>query len=347
MKKITMKKITILSLMFFITSLFMTAQTTWTVDNTVGANAQFNNLQDAIDDVNVVDGDILYVHASSISYGDIVQDKSLSLIGYGHSNPTKNTIIGIIRLEDNASNSKFRGLSVTDIICENSDLQLQNLIFEYNNIGELDLGNSTFYLGANNVMIRGNVVGEIFGDGTNTTISNNIILIKVYVRLNFISVEIKNNVFFPPSSGSSLPVVNYNSASGSITVQNNIMYSSGSTNFNSPGVIFENCLTYSFNAGTHNVLNGTNNFDNIDPQFVAGGENDIYDPETDDFHLLPGSPIIGQGAGGVDIGLYPASSFVFNNFGCPVGIPKVTITSITTAVEPGGNVDVTIQSSSN
>lgn len=62
--------------------LTMKAQNTWTVDNNGGG--QFTDLQTAIDDVSVVDGDTLLISGSLTSYGDITLNKSLTLIGPGH-----------------------------------------------------------------------------------------------------------------------------------------------------------------------------------------------------------------------------------------------------------------------
>jgi hypothetical protein len=55
----------------------------WFVNPVSSVHADFQNLQDAIDDANVLDGDTIYVEASGSSHGDITVDKQLYIIGAG------------------------------------------------------------------------------------------------------------------------------------------------------------------------------------------------------------------------------------------------------------------------
>ena len=316
-----------------------------TVDNSVGANAQYSDLQSAID--NASSGDTIYIHASELSYGNATIDKQLKLVGYGHSNTIKNTYLGSIILEDNASGSEFTGLYVlSGIDCQNSVTVINDLVFENCRFYALSFG-SSFYAGCNNVLVKGCVVPSISGFATNMIITNNV-LTRVYIDENYQSVTIRNNFFFHPSSGSPNCIINYSSANGSITAQNNIFYytsASSSVAINVAGVIYEYCLSYTPN-GTYEIMNGSNNLDNVNPLFV-NVINNQYEADIDDFHLQAGSPAIGAGVNGFDIGLYDGNAFEFNNFGFTPGIPTVTITAITEQVAPGDNVEVTIQSNSN
>ena len=76
-----MKKITLSIFGFFTTLIFLSAQSTITVDNSPGSAAQFNDLQTAIS--NATSGDIIYVHPSETNYGNIELDKSA--IEKGHA----------------------------------------------------------------------------------------------------------------------------------------------------------------------------------------------------------------------------------------------------------------------
>lgn len=344
-----MKTKTLLSIAALTLFFSAQAQNVITVDNSVDANAQYDNLQDAIDAAN--SGDTIYVQPSETDYGNVTIDKSLTLIGYGHSNTLKNTLIEGIVLEDNASSSRFSGIYVFDEIeCENSITLIQDLVFENCRIDEFDFGNLTFYQGVNDVLIRGCVTRVISGYATDMIITNNVIdtgNIGIYIGGNYNSVTIRNNIFYRGNSGSQIPIINSGNASGSITLQNCVFYDNrnNTTDNNSAGVIFENCLTYNQGSGGVDLLIGTNNLDNINPLFVD--IDNIAFEASDDYNLQAGSPAIGAGALGVDIGLYDNQGFLFNNFGFTAGVPSVNITAITDQVAPGGMVEVTIESSSN
>jgi len=342
---------------FFFTVLLITflskAQNVITVDNTTGSNAQYANLQEAIEVAN--NNDIIYIHASETNYGDIIVNKTLTIIGFSHSDPDKSTLINDITLGENASNSKFSGLHITsEFIVDNLNTTLTGLVFE-NNVVDYRM----FFddAGVDDMIIRGNIIWSLgkanssnqFNNFTNMIISNNIIDNKIHLK-NYQSITIKNNIFFyHHNSGSNFPIHNYGHDNGSITVQDNIFYPSANgtvSNIYSPGVIFENCLIFNIGAGNASALNGSNNLANIDPKFVSADNNE-FDPDIDDYHLQAGSPAIGAGVAGGDIGLYNSDPFVFNNFGITAGIPTVKITAITNTIEVGGTVEVTIESNSN
>ncbi|MEP1487858.1 MAG: hypothetical protein ABJK28_05485 [Algibacter sp.] len=340
-------------LTFLVTALLLTyvvkAQTVITVDNSVGANAQYSDLQSAISAAS--NGDIIYVHPSEINYGNITIDKQLTLIGFGHSDIDKQTIITDFVLGANASNTSISGFHVTDDVYTNSTTTISNLTIENNIIDSVLLFNSAG--GANSVIIRGNIIYQI-GSGsassnsdnyTNTIISNNVITYFVGLK-NHQSITIKNNVFLSPNS--SYPIYNAGDATGSITAQNNIFYynSSSVLNPDADGVIFENCLTYNIGSGSLVALNGSNNLNNQNPLFVEDNDNTNYDL-SDDFNLQSSSPAINSGVGGIDMGLYDGSSFIFNNFGYTNGIPTVKITNITDRIAPGANLSVTINTNAN
>lgn len=337
---------------FLATALLLTclvrAQNTITVDNSIGANAQYSDLQSAISASS--NGDIIQVHPSEINYGNITIDKELTLIGFGHSDINKETKVSDFVLTANASNVSISGFHVTDDIYTNSTTTISNLTIENNIIDDDLLFNSAG--GANSVIIRGNIIYQI-GSGsassnsdnyTNTIISNNIITYFIGLK-NHQSITIKNNVFLSPNN--SYPVYNAGYTSGSITVQNNIFYynSSSVLNPDANGVIFENCLTYNIGSGSLVALNGSNNLNNQNPNFISADDTDF--DANDDYHLQEGSIASGSGVGGIDISLYDDSNFSFNNFGYTNGIPTVKISNITDRIAPGANLSVTINTNAN
>lgn len=321
---------------------------TITVDNSVGANAQYSDLQSAISAA--VAGDVIYVHASEINYGIININKELTIIGYSHLNPEKQTLIDDIVLLDGASNSKFSGIHVTDDFYTNNSTTLTGIVLENCYIDSSITFNGG---GVDDAIIRGNIIYQLGSTSnssgnnnyTNTIISNNIILYYIGFK-NHQSITVKNNVFLSPYFG--YPIYNAGNATGSVTVQNNIFYYNTSSAYdpNADGVVFENCLTYNIGSGSLTALSGSNNINDQNPLFVSAADA-LYDVAADDYHLGAGSPAIGSGSGGIDMGLYDDSAFTFNNYGYTNGIPTVTITNITDRIAPGANLSVTISTNAN
>jgi len=321
------------------------AQNVITVDNSPSSNAQYNDLQTAIEAA--VSEDIIYIHPSETNYGNITIPKTLHLRGFAHSDPDKATLITDIKLLENASNSSFSGLRLTnDFIVHNSTTTLTGLVFENNIVSQMIFRDA----GVDGMIIRGNIIWYIgtsatsstYNNYTNTTISNNIITGRINLE-NYQSITVKNNIFLTGN-----PFTNYASGDGSITVQNNIFYYSTTftVNINALGVIFENCLAYNLGSGNVAALSGSNNIINTNPQFVNAA-NAVFNPDIDDYHLQVGSPAIGTGIDGADMGIYNTGPFVFNNFGYTNGLPTVKITSITKEVAPDTNIEVTIETNSN
>ncbi|AOW19661.1 right-handed parallel beta-helix repeat-containing protein [Urechidicola croceus] len=336
---------TLLTLLTFclVTSLSLSAQNVLTVDNTTGSNAQYSDLQTAVSVASA--NDTIYVHSSETNYGNITLTKPLNIIGFGHAVPDKRTYITSIDLNDGSDNSYFSGLNITsDVTISSSNATvITGLVFENNFISGLYIG---YDLGSDNVLIRGNIIGRIgysstYSNYTNTIITNNIIFDYITVKYHQ-SVTIKNNIFLNEAY-----IFNYGDNSGDLTVQNNIFYGNSNSNFNynRDGVIFENCMTYNVTSSVTELV-GTNNLNDINPNFVMAAD-DFWNPEEDDYHLQAGSLAIGAGVDGEDLGIYDNGSFLFNNFGYTNGVPTVKITSISSSIAPGDNLEVTISTTSN
>lgn len=340
-----MTKITSFLMVLLMVPTAIFSQSVITVDNSQGSSAQYSDLQTAINSAS--SGDIIYVHASENSYGDIIIDKSITLIGYSHSDVQKQSILDKCTLNDNSSNTKITGFRFTDaFLVVNPTNIVSNLIVE-NNFFEwvIDFGSGSSSNIVDDVIVRGNIFTRGLGNWskyTNTIISNN-----VFTGINDLdvlyhqSVTVENNVFIGGSY-----ITNQDPDTGTLNVNDNIFVYHRNINvdFNSTGVLFQNCLTYN-DESTVTALSGTGNINDTDPQFVNVTD-DIFDSSFD-FNLQMGSPAENSGTLGDDIGLFGGNGFVFNNAGFSVGIPIVNITAITSQVTPGGNVEVTIESSSN
>ena len=108
---------TLLFLLVFLLGSTYAQATIWTVSNSGGTPAQFNDLQIAHN--TALAGDTLFVHASGFSYGDIQITKSITIIGEGYSGASTTTIHNADFTNINASNSSLIGLQITGDIDAN------------------------------------------------------------------------------------------------------------------------------------------------------------------------------------------------------------------------------------
>jgi len=343
------------------------------VDNNANSPGVFTTIQDAQDAATA--GDTLYVHGSETLYsgGDI--EKQLTIIGEG-ALPDKNfagrTTIQTLRFQFNSLNTasasgsklygcyinssvQIRGNSTGTVAVNNITIQrnyIASLIFSGNanngtasaNSGILISNNVIQNISSgvlNNSIIRNNIINTINALGNENigsfTISNNIITDHIS---NCRSAAISNNIFF---SNSATPLASVSSSSNSYcSVSNNCLLSTGGTLTNAL-VIY----------GTNN---GGNNLINTDPQFVNPVTNLSSYSQTSpttgpfaDFTLANGSPCIGAGSDGLDMGIYGGAVPFFE--GTPTNsryryfpmpwVPAVLdVNILNSTVLPNGTLDV-------
>ncbi|OQX80559.1 MAG: hypothetical protein B6D61_01855, partial [Bacteroidetes bacterium 4484_249] len=78
-----MRKISILTVLAIVFAMSANA-TVWRVNNNTQVDADFSNLQTAVNDAGVLPYDTLYVEASNTSYGNVDVNKPLIIIGAGY-----------------------------------------------------------------------------------------------------------------------------------------------------------------------------------------------------------------------------------------------------------------------
>lgn len=296
--------------------------TKYTLDNNPGAPADFTNITDAIN--GVADGDTLYVQPSPSSYGDLVINKRLVILGAGH-NP-----------EFTASRSEFANIAFYNGSGESilKGLYISNYarVVQYQTVPSVVL--------ANNYFTGQNVFGTEFGcSAPGWIFENNVI----YSISNWLSIPgltnstiFRNNLFchvnstlfysvapgvifdhntFIFAGGSNVNGI-FNSTTG-IVFTNNIVYvtapSTASLDYYCSSCTWENNMTYGIN-GSIPDLPGTN-FNNVDPLFVNVPDNAANFLYTNDYNLTTDSPANNAGSDGTDIGLTGGiGSFNMNGF---------------------------------
>ena len=338
-----MKKITLLLILTFGLIRLAVGQKLITVDNTPESNAQYKTITDAL--AAATANDTIYVHPSANNYTEIYITKPVTLIGYSHSNPTVRTVIDRIFLQDGASNVNINGFKINTTLGtppSNTNI-LTNLTIQNCQIM------TQLYFdgpGVDNLLVQGNVIDDFgsrtanYNNYTNAVIMNNVFTGPLYVK-NHQSTQLKQNMHVGGNG-----IANMDTANGQLIVQNSIFLGTsiaGTPNYNNNGGIeFQNCLTY-WSGDTTAALSGTNNINDINPEFVNGSTS--WDP-TLDYHLKSISPAIGTGVDGLDMGIFNAGPFTFNNNGYANGIPTVTISSLTQVIATNGQLEVNITTTS-
>ena len=334
----------------FSASTLLYAQTTHIVNNNVGTEADFTDLQAAIDAA--ANGDIIHVQQSSTSYGDITLDKELTIIGRSHSDASYSSQVGTINLVEGCSNSTLKGLrtvNITEPFVSGATHVIENLVLQDNSISQIT--NLGLYGTFNNMLIQGNIIDSSISIATKTSnvlITNNLInassislgmvdtlLFTNNVLSYFFGVSITNNTsdllnvsncIFILENGSIDATVNLSSGSGSIQATNCITYNYNSTR------------NYTFATGSNITL--TNNQENIDPLFIdrATLGDGSFSPELYNLNLQGSSTV-------VDNGLY--ENYSFKPLGTPTGLPSIKIDTYSPTVPKNSDLTVTISAQTN
>lgn len=329
------------------------AQTIHVVNNTPGAPGG-TNVYTSVDDAitAAVDGDIIHIIPSQESYGSFTINKQLQIYGIG-INPDKQapilSRITDITVENNASGSTIEGLwlnslsiaqdvSVSNLTVRNNrfnnrfsqgssstinGLIIHNNLFELDNLNSSDIDLNTLN-GTSNVVVTNNIfTGDSNGisGGNQILISHNLFLGNSASRRslgNLRNAQVFNNIFYGRSpSGFTIEYTSF---------QNNLVFEGGE-----------------FPIGENNNT-GSGNLVDTDPLFVnlatsASEWNFTWDP-----NLQPGSPAIGAGTDGSDLGIFGGSAS-FDLTGVPR--PLIQTLNLPAMIGTDQDLDVTIHARGN
>jgi hypothetical protein len=341
------------------------AQTIRVANNNPGATAGVNvyvgatALSDAI--TASVNGDIIHVMPSSVSYGNITIDKSLRIYGIG-SNPDKQgskvSTVDYLYIADAGDNSTISGLNVNyylyfgnagnqtinGVLIENcyiaaiyaytNSVQVSNTTIHSNIIGKSNFSTYRiyFYNNTSNIIITNNifVVGlyypMIYGAYNGTIISNNLFignndLANDWAFYDVETCTIKNNIFYGLNVTASSQALNN-------TFMNNISFGVG--------------VTTTFPVGS-NGNKGSGNLEAVDPKLVnvpyGVDWSYSYNP-----NLQAGSPAINAGDDGTNLGV-TGSAVPFNFTG--TNLPLVQSVNTPAVIIQGNNLPTNVKAKGN
>lgn len=293
-----MKQVCLLLLCVFTFS--FTHAKIWRVNNIAGINADYSSAQAAHDAANA--GDTIHLETSSTSYGFVTASKQLVWIGNGYFvDGTKASYLGGIQFNSGSANSILMGIYLTSYVYVTTNnisvtrCYIPTLYF-YTNAANLthDFSMTQCFVASGGVTYS----SSSSNPSTGYTFTNNIITGNFDLPGNFTSMVLIHN-YINSISSSTIAFIAYNNiffnvssnqqiCTYAINVYNNLfMYNNNSLYTGSNGNIFVN----SFPTSTNNVFVGS-----------LTSSNDTWAA------LKSGSPAIGAGLGGVDIGPLGGSS---------------------------------------
>lgn len=296
--------------------------TVWHVNNTEGVIADFTALQTAFDDVNVVDGDTLYVYGSTTSYGGVALTKRLCLIGPGYflaENPDTQAIkleayISTLSLNSGSENSFVTGLFFRKVTANASDVVISKNRFNASSY------NTNLSIAGNNI-----VVDRCY-----------FYLIGSYecIKITGSNAVIINNIIYNQSTSNTYRAIDME-ASGSALISNNVIRgnilienSTFTNNIHVLGSFIQVNSGISYNLCSDEQLLtwvGDNNQCNIDMTTVFEGDGITNDTNDGGWELADGSPAIGAGYDG-DCGAF-AGDTPYKLSGIPDEIPAIYLFS--------------------
>ena len=329
--------------------------TVWTVSNDINRPAQFTNLQDAIDVASP--GDTMRVAGSTAAYAGVDLFFPMVIIGEGANNPDgKNTYISGIGLKNlnaslGSSGSKFYGIRFPGVAFYGdftgqtigTNNKIENITFErcfFNSSISFSNGFFNDFLFRNcgfaswiycssggpysSIVFTNCINPFISGPGSNYPFNGGVI-VRNCVYLNNTNDCFNNNVY-------------------ELIVENCIFFKAEPTGANNS--VFNNNITYLCNEGAipYGTNAGSGNLENVNPLFIdyppLGSVNFSW---SHDYGLQAGSPGIGTGTNGTNIGLTGGNSPV-NNIPGNSRIPVVTEINLPNASVPvGGNLQINVK----
>lgn len=348
-----MKKITLLLAILVIS--FANAQNTLIVDNNVfiddSPSHVYTTFAAAI--AGASNGDTILIQPSSVSYGNLTVNKSVTVLGMGYA-PELN----------NGETSQTGNISVTASNVKVSGININGYISPASNVTDLLVEdcwiNSGAYasaVGNANITYRGNVIknGIVLNltptNSLNITITNNLIQNLGGNSLQYFnSTTIFNNNVIVADQAYNYQFIFLSPTD--LVCQNNIWLftANNQATVDQTGgnpIIHNNSLTYHYGTLTVTALNGTGNLDNQNPFFVNIPANNPYWAVDNNYNLGASSAGNNAGTDGNDVGIYNGY-YDFDMRGYPTELPYLTEMSISNNMVPAGsNLNVNLKANAN
>ena len=348
-----MKNLLCLVALFIIS--YTQAQNTLIVDNNVfiddSPSHVYTTFAAAI--AGASNGDTILIQPSSVSYGNLTINKSVTVLGMGYA-PELN----------NGETSQTGNISVTASNVKVSGININGYISPASNVTDLLVEDCWINAGAYasnpgnaNITYRGNVINSLIylnstpTNSLNITITNNIIQgLGNNAFQYFNSTTIFNNNIIVANQGQYYFYIFYYPTD--LVCQNNIWLftANNQATVDQTGgnpIIHNNSLTYHYGTATITDLIGTGNLNNQNPFFVNIPANNPYWAVDNNYNLGASSAGNNAGTDGNDVGIYNGY-YDFDMRGYPTELPYLTEMSISNNMVPAGsNLNVNLKANAN
>lgn len=310
------------------------AQTTRTVNNAAGSQAQYATITAAITASSP--GDIILVQGSGVSYGTLSLTKRVAIIGTGYflgqNGQNTQATAGVATFDNVHFLAGSEGSIFTGFGCNNIYAGTSNIVVSRCNFGGVGL---IAYTTVGNFTIKQCFFSGGDVRGGNFIFKNNII----YGGLLVSSGEIVNNIINCDNAGGDVYLFE-----GTVSVRNNIFGTSGYPSSSSP-IPNENRFHNIF-VNNWPEYQGGGNLVNVDIATLFAGFPNQGDNSIDGrYKLSANSPARGAGANGVDCGAFGGDEpYVLS--GMPF-IPNIYELTVPNAASSGSGLRVTIKAKAN
>jgi hypothetical protein len=314
----------------------------FTVNNESGATADYTSLQEAVNAVS--NDDTLYVQPSQTSYGNILLNKRLVIMGAGH-NPTfspYNSQVEQMTFITGSGGSILKGLRM-NTITSNNGLTINNVVISGCFISSsvpIAMGASTH----NNWVFEGSIIVSTTINPINLAdFDANLIFRNCYLQnyqSNVILLNGPTGTLFDHCLLIHTGIATFAGACSGTNIQytNSIIASFAgiinSLSSTCTACSYDNNIFVSYTGATFGSISGNGNFVNVNPQFVSFVNTGTYEYT---FNLDLNSSSLGNNAAsdGSDIGIY-GGIFNFSPIGADSGSPQILNFSLESSTVPQG-----------
>jgi hypothetical protein len=329
-----------------------------TVDNTSYSIGDYTNLQYAHDDA--IDGDEIHVYPSILAYSSINVTKQLTFYGVGFdldefpNQPTLKTssISGNMTFSNGSQGSFLEGFDGSFSIT----IETNNITIKRNKLHEVHITGNNLYgisILQNQIITDYRCIYATYSDTAEVYISNNILIeTSDYSSTSSIKGALMLSVFNGYPDGSYSDHQFWTITNNIISVPQNSYISVINSQYDDYIIALNNIIIdgniwihHATNLIQYNISNedqlpdGNGNIENIDMNTV------FIDPDNYDFHLLSGSPAIGSGMNGIDMGIYGGQTPYIDS-GMP-GLPSIFYLDAPYIGSQQSGLDVIIKAKSN
>lgn len=321
--------------------------TVWRVNNIPGVDADFTSIATAISAASA--GDTLYVEGSHINYGAVSLNKRLIIIGTGYflnaNDSTQalpnSTMFTTVTVSSSATGGIIYGVDLDNITISANDFTLQRCyIYSASSTGvPVEVATNTSNVSILQNYIRNGYCSsstsyalEINSNCSNIIVSNNMIMLGAY-NCNY-------DPYAVLMSSSSSAIFAHNVIYGDFRVYNSVVQNNILARGDMSGS--SNVVQYNIdNGASFGTGNGNQISVNINNVLTLSGS---YSADDDYYELKAGSPALGAGMNGVDIGMY-GGSLAYKKSGLPP-IPAIFEATVPVSGTTATGINVNIKAKS-